>query len=459
MRWWPRKPRAGRGPAAPTSGASVTALDPFGYMPDVASRITGLRDGVSPEDRSHAFHTRYVFAPAHRLRFEGRFEELEADRGSLELLIHQKSPGSGASLQVVARRKLPLRTLARTGGAFATECVGRQGAIYALLGRLSPDAEARARGLDLQMLASGDPVPAANPAVTRIDPGDPQAALFSTAPATVAAPVSQLCTARQFDEPDYLATLQLLGERPARHRKAWEFVYIYRVLETYGCLGPGKRGLGFGVGREPLPAAMAAAGTEVVATDLATHHADAAPWIGTEQHIAGVEQLRRPGLCEDTALFARVSFRAVDMREIPSDLRGFDFTWSSCALEHLGSIVAGVRFIERSLDCLRPGGVAVHTTEFNLSSDDRTLDHAATVLFRRRDIAGLARRLVAIGHDVAPIKLDAGDQPLDRYVDLPPYDADTHLKLELEQFVTTSFGIVIRKRGGEAASGSRPMTP
>ncbi|MDQ1416252.1 MAG: hypothetical protein QOF81_1865, partial [Acidimicrobiaceae bacterium] len=51
-------------------------------------------------------------------------------------------------------------------------------------------------------------------------------------------------------------------------RKQWEYTAICRALETAGMLQPGRRGLGFGVGREPLVAAFAVRGVEVVATDL-----------------------------------------------------------------------------------------------------------------------------------------------------------------------------------------------
>ena len=43
------------------------------------------------------------------------------------------------------------------------------------------------------------------------------------------------------------------------------------------------------------------------------------------------------------------------MNELPGDLAGFDFTWSSSAFEHLGSLEAGARFVERQMHCLRPG--------------------------------------------------------------------------------------------------------
>ena len=37
-------------------------------------------------------------------------------------------------------------------------------------------------------------------------------------------------------------------------------------------------------------------------------------------------------------------------------------------------VEAGLRFLEDSLDCLKPGGVAVHTTELNLSSNEETME-------------------------------------------------------------------------------------
>ena len=57
-------------------------------------------------------------------------------------------------------------------------------------------------------------------------------------------------------------------------------------------------------------------------------------------------------------------FSVVDMNAVPEDLRDFDFSWSSGAVEHLGTLGAGADFVLAQMDCLRPGGVSVHTTEF-----------------------------------------------------------------------------------------------
>ena len=38
-----------------------------------------------------------------------------------------------------------------------------------------------------------------------------------------------------------------------------------------------------------------------------------------------------------------------------------------------------------------------------------------------------------------------GDQPADLHVDLPPYTQDVHLKLRLMDYVSTSYGVIVRK--------------
>lgn len=276
--------------------------------------------------------------------------------------------------------------------------------------------------------------------VTAVDAPDPVPTLRD--------PRSQGCTQAQMDEPAYHYWCAAIGEVPRYHRKQWEFCYILQALARTGKLAPDMRGLGFGVGEEPLAALMAQRGVRVLATDLDHDAAAVLGWVATDQHAASKAALNARALCPPEAFEHRVDYRVVDMNHVPADLDGrFDFCWSACALEHLGSIEAGLAFIERSVACLAPGGVAVHTTEFNCSSDDDTLDHASTVLFRKRDLLALAERLRARGHRIE-LTFDLGDQPLDSHVDMAPYSTDRHLKLQIERWVTTSFGLIIHKSKG-----------
>jgi hypothetical protein len=265
---------------------------------------------------------------------------------------------------------------------------------------------------------------------------------------------SCLCTERHFHTPEFKGWWARLGEAPYMHRKLWEIYYISQALAERGLLRPGRRGLGFAVGQEHLPALFAAHGCEIVASDLNPDDPRAAAWAQTNQHASNLAGLNSRGLCDPTQFARLATFRVVDMNRIPDDLRSFDFTWSTCSFEHVGSIELGLRFIHEQLKCLNPGGIAVHTTEFNLFSNTETIRTGQCVLFRRCDIEALVRDLTDVGHYVEPLDLDLGDGPLDRHIDIPPYCHDRHLKLQTGRYVTTSIGLIIRK-GGTADCGTR----
>ncbi len=232
------------------------------------------------------------------------------------------------------------------------------------------------------------------------------------------------------------------------HRKLWEFCYIYRALSERGLLIPGSRGLGFGVGREPLVSLFASRGCEITATDLDLESAQNAGWAGSDQHADGIPCMNEYGLCDPAAFDRLVTLENVDMNRIPDQhAHQFDFTWSSCCFEHCGSIELGKRFLINQMQCLRPGGIAVHTTEYNLSSNDETIEQGLIVLFRKRDIEDIAQTLRALGHGI-DIDLDSGVELKNACVDLPPYTFNPHLRLQLLKWASTSLGLIIKKPSG-----------
>jgi len=268
---------------------------------------------------------------------------------------------------------------------------------------------------------------------------------------------SQLCSAESLRSPelrawaDRLRPMWALGDEDGRdvmlHRKMWEWLFIAEALRERGLLAQGRTGLGFGVGQEPLVALFAAEGCDLVATDQPHEAAVASGWTDSEiEWAGGLEHLNTHGLCPDELFARQVGFRPVDMNAIPDDLRGFDFTWSSCALEHLGTLGAGADFVMASMECLRPGGVAVHTTEYLVGSNDETVEAGGTVFYRRRDIEALVDRLRRAGHAI-DIDFSLGSTPEDLHVDVPPY-TDVHLRTRLGVYETTSLALVITKGSG-----------
>jgi hypothetical protein len=265
---------------------------------------------------------------------------------------------------------------------------------------------------------------------------------------------SQLCTFESLTSPELRAWGRRLrpmwdpdGTDPKEmivHRKMWEWLFICQALAERDMLRPGRAGIGFGVGREPLVSLFAAQGCSIFATDLSPEEAAAEGWTDTgQEYSGGLDGLNEHGLCPPDAFARLVDYRSVNMTALPDGLGPFDFSWSSCAFEHLGSLEAGLRFVEQQMRYVAPGGVAVHTTEFNVSSDSDTVSTGGTVLYRRRDIEGLLERLREGGYRVA-CDFALGDTANDRHVDVPPF-SDVHLRTALGAFVTTSLALVIEK--------------
>ncbi|WP_028987875.1 hypothetical protein [Thermicanus aegyptius] len=256
---------------------------------------------------------------------------------------------------------------------------------------------------------------------------------------------SKLCQAADFHSDWFRNASERMKEPFRYHRKLWEFCFIYQALLERGMLIPGNHGLGFGVGREPLPALFASHGCKITATDLPVHKAVEQGWVGSNQHTSDVEGLNERGLCPPDDFARLVFFQPLDMNEIDESYYGkYDFTWSSCAFEHCGSIELGKRFIINQAKCLKPGGTAVHTTEFNLSSNDKTIGTGPVVLFRKQDIESMAEELNKSGYSME-VDFTVGTLPLERYIDFPPYHEDYHLKLLIGGYVSTSIGLIITR--------------
>lgn len=226
------------------------------------------------------------------------------------------------------------------------------------------------------------------------------------------------------------------------HRKIWEFCAIGRALEERGMLQPGKSGLCFAAGREFLPSAFASFGCDILATDLAS---DQGIW--TTQHAASLGDLFYEAIVTREDFDEHVSFRHVDMRDIRGiEHDSYDFLWSSCSIEHLGSLDAGLDFVTKAMNFLRHGGLAVHTTEFNLSSNEKTATSGDNVLYRRRDIEELDRRLRKLRCGLEAVDFDGGHHPFDLdYVSTSSTTIKPHIKVELQGHISTSILLIIHK--------------
>jgi SAM-dependent methyltransferase len=257
---------------------------------------------------------------------------------------------------------------------------------------------------------------------------------------------------------------QQLKIAPLYHRKLWEYAFVLQCLHDKGLLSAGTRAMGFGCGEEPMASYFASLGMDVLVTDLDPAQVAGKGWAETQQHAKNREFAYRKDLVSREAFDAQVTHQFVDMNAIPDVPQPYDLCWSICAMEHLGSIDAGMAFVENSLKVLKPGGLAIHTTEYNYLSDNDTRESGETVLFLRKHFQALAERLHASGHELLGPDYSVGHGVLDDFIDIPPYayesqgwlinaqtphkDADfpAHLKLSVAGYASTCFALVVRKR-------------
>lgn len=128
---------------------------------------------------------------------------------------------------------------------------------------------------------------------------------------------SELCKTIHFSTDWYQRWCNEIKEEPRLHRKQWEYAYILQALFERGYLAEGKRGLGFAVGTEPLPAVFATYGCEVLATDLDYEAGLTLGWDAGGQLCNGVSSLNQRAICPEAVFEKKVHFLPVDMNAIP----------------------------------------------------------------------------------------------------------------------------------------------
>lgn len=238
------------------------------------------------------------------------------------------------------------------------------------------------------------------------------------------------------------------------HRKIWEYVVIADEFEQWDGMGsetPYLKCLGFGVGLDPIPSWLASQSDveSVLATDLPIDNPAAKDWLDG-QHCSSLDQLYNSKICTKSDFYTKVQFQTLDMNHIPPEFESqFDFTWSCGSFEHIGGIDKSIDFFYNQMKCLKPGGLAVHTTEYNLTSNEDTIDAHNLCLLRKRDIEQIADRVSEFTGTSSQYALDfsLGDSEADTYIAKPPHDEDEpyHLKLQVGNYVTTSILLVATK--------------
>lgn len=181
-------------------------------------------------------------------------------------------------------------------------------------------------------------------------------------------PLGKLCDSADWFDPEFDRIIRIeLDEQPRLHRKQWEFAQIFRTLQTLGFLRADARGLSMGGGVERLLYALARRVGHLTVTDL---YESKSVWEGARTDDPDQFVKAAAPFPIDPS---RVSARHMDMRALEFVDRAFDFCYSSCAMEHIGTYDDFLMHLREVRRVLKDDGVYVLTTEFHYGDDAITV--------------------------------------------------------------------------------------
>lgn len=249
----------------------------------------------------------------------------------------------------------------------------------------------------------------------------------------------KICDEADWVDEGWLGLLDALGVgemRERKHRKGWEWAQGLYALGQFGLLRDDAVGLGVGAGAEQVLFYLANRVGMVYATDIY----GSGEFAG---ETAFADMLTHP------ARFARVPFRPdhltvlhMDGRKLDFASNSFDFAFSFSSIEHFGGHAASGAAVREIGRVLKPGGVAVLTTELILNGRPRG-DYFLPIEIQRSCIQGSGLDLIEdIDYTVSPLTIS---HALD--CRRPSYrSAAPHIVLRFRDVAWTSICLVLEKR-------------
>ena len=141
-------------------------------------------------------------------------------------------------------------------------------------------------------------------------------------------------------------------------RKRWELCWLAQKFQELKLDDSKATLLGLGVGTEPLMYHFAHSARQVVATDLYNSESVWRESRSATETVASLSPFSYPR--------ERLTVRDMDMRDIEFPADCFDVVWSCSSIEHMATLPELVHVFREIHRVLKPGGVALITTEFSL---------------------------------------------------------------------------------------------
>ncbi|RMB25759.1 hypothetical protein C8J47_3709 [Sphingomonas sp. PP-F2F-G114-C0414] len=377
-------------------------LDPFGSMPQWASRLPGLgRDQPAP-DPAYVFATMIVRPALGPVTFSIVFHDLVASHGTLVLQIVAKPAHLRNAPQPVETRSVALADLAANGGIAHMQVLSRKNMFYAVSGYIydETDALASAISVSLDRREESDPewevsgagsqvrFAKANPPPLRAQPE-----LVTVSDPTLATPVSQPMTVRQFGERSFTTWMSALDSAPERTGEAWQDAYVLQALQYYGAPVSGGHGLGIETRPSLLPTYFTSQQCAILSASVSdTPHGDDPDALGGVPDAEGVERIELNGL------------------SIPEDIVDFDFLWTNGLPGVRGGREAFPHLVLDCMRCLKLDGIAIHLFDYEGMHAGQYRAVPSGLAYTRGEIERIALSLIAQGQEIAQLTFAADDQ-------------------------------------------------
>ncbi len=260
-------------------------------------------------------------------------------------------------------------------------------------------------------------------------------------------PLNKICQVADIYNPKWKQTVSELKREISEdnfHRKDWEFTQIIFSLKELQYLTPQSICLGIGAGREHLLYYLTYKVKKVIGIDLYEGY-----YYGGEDEIdipLSVERYAPFPYIKDKLNLIRMN--ALNL-EFPDNT--FDFIFSASSIEHFGKKKKILRALKEMYRVLKPGGIAVITTELKLTSLSSNLPNVKP--FFLSELLDLINRSGFNTFEEFDLRIE--DEYLNNWVKLPEeINKRPHVILRSLNTVFTSVNVVLQKKGDEALTGA-----
>ena len=183
--------------------------------------------------------------------------------------------------------------------------------------------------------------------------------------------INKVANVNDFTDQEFLDSLRKYGagcvnQYPLimpeqKNRKAWEVGMVLHAFDRLGIITPTAEILGIGVAKEETISLLSPHVKRLFATDIYCSPNTWSDWHGTDLMIDASRFLNQPYNRR------RVVWQHVDGRSLPYEDNSFDAIFSCSSFEHFGSEADIRQAIGEACRVLKPGGVAVISTEYKVS--------------------------------------------------------------------------------------------